>query len=179
MAEADETVAALRPRLAGAEAERTLAKFEDGLATFERSARKAIELSRQETVGGAEDRDGSRTVYTEQVATVFEQLDTFHDQLEEEVTAQAEAGAASADASAAPARRTVLIVLAIAVLAAIGLALLVTRSVTRLVADLGRRSTRPSRPPAPASWAAGSRSSPRRSASWPRAPRAPRPRSPR
>ena len=111
-------------------------------ATSRPAPTKAIELSRQETVDGVEERDGSRTVYTDEVAKVFERLDVFHDKLEERGRrSQAEAGVAACrgDARRPTARTAVLIVVAIAVLAAIGLALLVTRSVTRPVAALGAR----------------------------------------
>ena len=40
-------------------------------ATSRRRSAKAIELSRQETVDGVEERDGSRGVYTDEVATDF------------------------------------------------------------------------------------------------------------
>jgi len=45
--------------------------------SFETSSAKALELSRQETIDGVEERDGSRGVYTKQVAPVLENLDTF------------------------------------------------------------------------------------------------------
>ncbi|HET8952909.1 MAG TPA: methyl-accepting chemotaxis protein, partial [Solirubrobacteraceae bacterium] len=138
-AEARKTVDAIGPRLEGAEAQRTFAEFERGLRDFQAASAKAIELSRRETVDGVEERDGSRGVYTDEVAKNFAQLDVFHDALEEQVRKQAEAGVASAEDAASDARTTVLIVVAIAVLAAIGLALLVTRSVTRPVAALGTR----------------------------------------
>ena len=137
--EAGETLDSLRGRIVGSKAKRTLARFEDGVGEYQAAAAKAVKLSRQETVDGVEERDGSRTAYTDEVAPVFERLDTYHDQLEEQVRAQAEDAVGEASASASSARRTVLIVLAIAVLAAIGLALLVTRSVTRPVAALGTR----------------------------------------
>ena len=139
MAEADKTLADLGPRVEGAEAKRTFARFEAGLGEFEASAAKALELSRKETVDGVEERDGSRAVYTDEVAKVFEELDTYHDQLEDEVRADADASMRASKHAAAEARTTVLIVVVIAVLAAIGLALLVTRSVTRPVAALGER----------------------------------------
>src|SRR4029079_12244029 len=61
------------------------------------------------------------------------------DQLEQSVTTAAAANVKAAGETTASARRTVLLVLAIALLAAIGLAILVTRSVTRPVAALGKR----------------------------------------
>src|SRR5688500_5965354 len=99
-AEARETLAALGPRLGGAEAKRIFAQFERDVSAFQAGSAKALELSRKETVDGVEERDGSRAVYTDQVAKVFERLDVSHDALEEKVVAQAEAGVAAAEASA-------------------------------------------------------------------------------
>src|SRR4029079_4058946 len=80
--EARKTVDALGPRLEGAEAKRSFAEFDQGLRDFQASAAKALELSRKETVDGVEERDGSRAVYTDEVAKIFERLDTYHDQLQ-------------------------------------------------------------------------------------------------
>ena len=82
-AEAEETLASLRGRVVGSEAKRTFAEFEDGIGEYQAAAAKAVKLSRQETVDGVEERDGSRTTYTDEVAPVFERLDSYHDQLED------------------------------------------------------------------------------------------------
>ena len=73
-AEARKAVASLATRLEGAEAKRTFADFQSSLSAFQAATAKAIELSRQETVDGAEERDGSRTTYTDEVAPVFAKM---------------------------------------------------------------------------------------------------------
>jgi methyl-accepting chemotaxis protein len=137
--EGTETLRALRPRIEGAAARRTFDKFATAFDRFEQHVDKAIKLSRQETVDGVEERDGSRTTYTDQVIPVFEGLDVVHDQLEGVVTAQAAAQAEASEATAASVRRTIAIVAAVALLAALALAVAVTRSVTRPVAVLVER----------------------------------------
>jgi len=137
--EAAESMRALAPRVEGAAGQATLARFERSLREFQTAAGKALELSRQETVDGVEERVGSRTTYTDEVVPVFEGLDRVHDQLEGVITAQADAQADDAAATAASARRSFLIVALAALLAAVGLAVVVTRSVTRPVAVLVER----------------------------------------
>ena len=137
--EAAESMRALAPRVEGAAGHATLARFERSLREFQTAAGKALELSRQETVDGVEERVGSRTTYTHEVVPVFEGLDRVHDQLEGVITAQADAQADDAAATAASARRSFLIVALAALLAALGLAVVVTRSVTRPVAVLVER----------------------------------------
>src|SRR5215213_56798 len=80
--EADAAIAALEPKLDSPEAKRALAGFTASYNKFADLADKAVELSRQETVDGVEERDGSRTVYTEQVRPALEGLDVQHDKLE-------------------------------------------------------------------------------------------------
>ena len=137
--EAAESMRALAPRVEGAAGQATLARFERSLREFQTAAGKALELSRQETVDGVEERVGSRTTYTDEVVPVFEGLDRVHDQLEGVITAQADSQADDAAATAASARRSFLIVALAALLAAVGLAVVVTRSVTRPVAVLVER----------------------------------------
>jgi chemoreceptor-like protein with four helix bundle sensory module len=62
-AEGDKTVEELGPRLESAEAKRSFAGFEQGLADFEQSARKALELSRQETVDGVATVEQAREAF--------------------------------------------------------------------------------------------------------------------
>jgi len=81
----------LRPQIQGREAEATFAKFEQGLERFQAAADNTIRLSRQETVDGVEERDGSRTAYVEKVSPVLENLDVVHDELEGFVSEQAAA----------------------------------------------------------------------------------------
>jgi methyl-accepting chemotaxis protein len=137
--EADDNLAALRPRVEGAEAKETLAHFERSFARFASVVDEAVALSRQETVDRVEERVGSRAIYNDEVAAVFEGLDVVHDELEGAITAQAAAQATSAADTASSARHTILIIAAAALLAAMALAVAVTRSVTVPMATLVER----------------------------------------
>ena len=129
--EAGEALAALRPRIDGAKAQNTLTGFEKAYERYAAAVEKVVELSREETVRGVEERDGSRTVYTEDVVPVFEGLDVVHDELEGVITAQAVAQATASSATAGSAKSAVVIVAIAGLLAALGLAIMITRSVTR------------------------------------------------
>ncbi len=137
--EADGALAALAPLLQGADAQRTLAKFETDYRTFAAAVANAVELSREETVDEVSEREGSRTVFLEEIVPVFEKLDTTHDQLEQVVSGQAAAQAQEGHDTFARAKRIILIVVIVAALAAIALGIVVTRSVVRPVAALGTR----------------------------------------
>ncbi len=137
--EADAALAELEPKLESPEAKRTLAEFETRYRRFVALADKAVELSRQETVDGVEERDASRTVYLEQVLPTLEGLDVIHDKLEGMLEAQAAEQAKEGDSTYASVQRNVLIVALIALVLAIAVAVFVTRGVTRPVAALGKR----------------------------------------
>ena len=137
--EADAALAALEPQIESEEGQETLAEFTFRYEAFIAAADKAVKLSRQETIDGVEERVGSRTAYAEEVRPVLERLDVFHDKIEETVSRQAAAQAKQGNATAAGAKRLLWIVVGPALLIAAGLALVVTRSVTRPVAALGDR----------------------------------------
>jgi methyl-accepting chemotaxis protein len=138
-AEADEALAALAPELESDEGKATLEKFTAAYDSVKAETAKAIELSRQETVDGVEERVGSRTQYTENVKPAIEGLDVFHDELEDAIAAQAHAQAEEGNATAGSSERLLIVVLAVALLFAAALAVLVTRSVTGPVGALGSR----------------------------------------
>jgi methyl-accepting chemotaxis protein len=137
--EADEALAALEPKVETERGKQILADFEAQYEKFAATAAKAVKRSRQETVDKVEDRVGSRTTYTEEVLPVLEGLDVIHDKLEGVVDGSAAEQAKEGKATHASVKRTILIVLAIAVLFAVALALFVTRSVTRPVSALASR----------------------------------------
>jgi methyl-accepting chemotaxis protein len=137
--EADETLAALEPDLQTEAGKAAFAEFTAAYGKVRAASAKAVKLSRQETIDEVEERDGSRTVYAEEVRPVLEGLDVVHDELEGVIAGEAEAQAKEGDATAASVKRTVLIVTIAALLAALGLAFVVVRSVTRPVATLGDR----------------------------------------
>jgi methyl-accepting chemotaxis protein len=137
--EAEEALAALEPELETEAGKTAFAQFEGEYAKFAAAAAKAIEISRQETVDGVEERDGSRNHYAEKVRPVLEGLDGIHDQLEEAIAKQAADQAAEGEAEASSLNRIILSVTIVALLAALGLAFVVVRSVTRPIAALGSR----------------------------------------
>jgi methyl-accepting chemotaxis protein len=137
--EALESIDGLRPKLETEAGREVLARFAQSIEQFQAASGRAIELSRQETVDGVEERDGSRSQYLDEVIPVFERLDVVHDELEGIVDGQATKQAEKAADQAAAAKRTVLLIGLLALLVATGLAIVVTRSVTRPVAALGTR----------------------------------------
>ncbi len=135
----DADAATIKGLLAGTPAEAEFGEYTERGTKLTENLQRAIELSRQETVDGVEERDGSRNLYTGKVIEQLEGLDVVHDELEEVIAEQAHAQATEADATAGAAKRTLVIVTIAALLAALGLAFVVVRSVTRPVAALGSR----------------------------------------
>ena len=87
--EADETLVELEPLVESEAGKETLAEFSAAYERYHASAAKAVELSRQETVDGVEERDGSRTLYTGTVLKELEGLDVIHDEIEGLIAKQA------------------------------------------------------------------------------------------
>jgi methyl-accepting chemotaxis protein len=137
--EADENIGALKHVVEDDKAQATLGEFTGRYDRFTAAVNKAVKLSRQETIDEVEERDGSRTTYTEEVRPALEGLDVIHDKIEDAVDKQADAQAAQGKSTHASVKRLVLSVVVIALLVAIALAVFVTRSVTRPVAALGTR----------------------------------------
>src|SRR5918996_1523081 len=137
--EAEQALDALEPDLESAAAKATLADFRAKYEQFNAAAGSALELSRQETVDEVGARVGSRTAYAEKVRPVVESLDVVHDELEHVIAGQGAAQAEEASDTAASAKRLVLIIFGVALLAAVALAVIVTRSVSKPVSALGRR----------------------------------------
>jgi methyl-accepting chemotaxis protein len=101
--------------------------------------KKALELSRQETVDGVDEREGSRTAYTEQVVPALTTLEKDSDALQKAIGESADHAASAAIDGAATDKRTIAIVALLALAVAIGLAVFITRSVTRPVHALRGR----------------------------------------
>jgi len=138
-ADTREATAQLAARVKGTPAEAKYRAFADALDRYLALDAEAIKLSREETVQQVEERVGSRTHYTEDMAVVRDELDDAGDALIEHVAGAANTAAADAVAGAASGRRNLLIAAGIPLLLALGLAFWVTRSVTRPVAALGNR----------------------------------------
>jgi methyl-accepting chemotaxis protein len=131
--------AELAELLAHTDAADELARFATKRADFVDDWRRALALSRQETIDAVEDRDASRTVYTERVEPGSEALAGLAGKLEAAIAGNAAGSQAEAHASAETGKRIILIVALLALAAAAGLAVWVTRSVTRPVLALGQR----------------------------------------
>jgi methyl-accepting chemotaxis protein len=138
-ADAREASKQLAGRVKGTPAEAEYLAFADALDRYLALDAKAIKLSRAETVEQVDERVGSRTLYTEDMADVRDELDDAGDALIEQVAGDANTATADAVAGAASGRRNLLIAAAIPLLLALGMAFWVTRSVTRPVAALGNR----------------------------------------
>ncbi|HWT93622.1 MAG TPA: methyl-accepting chemotaxis protein [Solirubrobacteraceae bacterium] len=100
---------------------------------------EALKRSRSETVAGAEDRDGSRSYFVEQVKPAKEAYDAALVKLDAGVSAFMEQTAGDSQDTYTSSTRLLWIVTALAVLASIGLALLITRSVTRPLHQIRER----------------------------------------
>jgi methyl-accepting chemotaxis protein len=126
-------------RVKGTPAEPKYRAFAGALDHYLTLDAKAVALSREETVGHSVDRAGSRTLYTENMAEVRDELDDIGDALLAQVAKDAGTATSVAVASAGSGRRNIVIAAIIPLLLALGIAFWVTRSVTRPVAALGSR----------------------------------------
>jgi methyl-accepting chemotaxis protein len=129
----------LGARVRGTPAEPRYRAFARALDRYLALDAKALARSRRETVRSSQGRNGSRTLYTTDMAKVRSRLDDAGDALLAEVAAEADRAAAGGVASAASGRRNVIVATIVTLLLALGLAFWVTRSVTRPVAALGSR----------------------------------------
>ena len=114
-------------------------EFADTRAKFVEAWKKALEVSRQETVDGVEERNGSRTLYTEQVEPLSDEVANAATALKKSIHDHAAKSTHDAHASATSGKRLIWIVALLALAAAAALATWVTRSVTRPVGALGSR----------------------------------------
>ena len=130
---------ALDALLAGTPSEGAMKKFAATRAAFVEDWKRAIALSRQETVEQDEERDGSRTLYTEKVAPGADAVQAAAEALKATVAKHARATVDEAEASAGNGKRTIIVVVLLALAAAAVAGVWVTRSVTRPVSELGSR----------------------------------------
>jgi methyl-accepting chemotaxis protein len=108
-------------------------------ADFTALVNKTIATSRQETIDQAEERDGSRTPYTERVLPALPKLETSFEAVQKAVAAQTDAKVAKATSAASSDGRIILIISIVAALLGLVAAFLVTVSVTRPVRLVGAR----------------------------------------
>jgi methyl-accepting chemotaxis protein len=138
-AEAEQGAAELARIVNGTSAEPAFLAFREAADTYLALDAKAVALSRKETIRSSEERAGSRNLYTGDMADARETLDDAGDALLEAVAKDADNAAHGAVARADSGRRNLLVATLLPLLLAAGLAVFVTRSVTRPVAALGRR----------------------------------------
>jgi methyl-accepting chemotaxis protein len=101
----------------------------------------ALSRSRQETVSKADDRSGSRDFFSSRVIQLDDELGKASEALMASSHKEALAAAAGAKQSATSGKRIVIVIAVVAVLLAIALSLIVTRSVVRPVKALSTRMT--------------------------------------
>ncbi len=116
------------------------ARFNRAGARFAEVLDRAIALSRKETVDHAEERDGSRTLYTNTFLRILDrEIAPASELLQSAVEADTRADIAATSSDARTGERTLIIVGVIALLLAIALAVLITRSVAAPVRALAAR----------------------------------------
>ena len=125
--------------VAGTPSSDEMDKFAAARASYVESWKEAVKRSRQETVDGVENRDGSRDLYSSDVAPGADALSKAALALQAAIDATGQETAKAAQHSASSGTRLIMIVALLALIAAAGLATFVTRSVTRPVAALGSR----------------------------------------
>ncbi|HWH96025.1 MAG TPA: methyl-accepting chemotaxis protein [Baekduia sp.] len=133
-------VAELPALVHSAPAKAALAQTVKLSARYRSSVDRAIGLSRKETVAEAEERDGSRAVYTDKIVPLLDdRLAPAVERLQAAIDADTKADIAASAGRAASGQTQLLTVGVIALLLAIALAVLITRSVTVPVRALASR----------------------------------------
>src|SRR4051794_9853784 len=130
-ATAKKDMAELSKLVKGGDAEAEARTFADAANRYFDLDAKTIAQSRQETVTKDEERSGSRGTYTTKLADIRGELDASGEKLLTAVSQEADSAAGDAVAQADSGRRNVLIAALIPLLLALGIAIYVTRSVTR------------------------------------------------
>ncbi len=100
---------------------------------------KAVRLSRAETVRHAADRSGSRDAYTTDVMQGLDQVEAARSALARELDAENARALAATATKASRGERTILVVIALALLLSVAMAVVITRSITKPLAVLGAR----------------------------------------
>jgi methyl-accepting chemotaxis protein len=131
--------ATLKSVLAGSGASDEMEAFVATRGKFVASWKEAVKRSRQETISGDEERNGSRGLYASDVAPNADALTGAASALTHEIEVESNDGIVAAHASAASGTRLIIIVALLALAAAAAFAVIVTRSVIKPVAALGGR----------------------------------------
>jgi methyl-accepting chemotaxis protein len=134
-----QTFATLGKVVTGGAAKADLAKLAAVRTTYVAQFSKAIKQSRQETIDKVEERDGSRTTYTDKVVPALAQFEAADKILVNQLQADNKKALADTAAKASSGQRTIWIVLVLALVLSAAMALAITRSITRPVAVLVER----------------------------------------
>jgi methyl-accepting chemotaxis protein len=134
-----QTFTALDEVVASPAAKADLAKLAVVRATYVAAFSKAIKLSRAETVANVEERDGSRTTYTDEVVPALARFEAADQILVTQLEADNHKALADTAAKASSGQRTIWIVVILALVLSAAMAVVITRSITRPVALLVER----------------------------------------
>ncbi|MCW2926086.1 MAG: methyl-accepting chemotaxis sensory transducer [Thermoleophilia bacterium] len=115
--------------------------FNEQYVTVTALRKRAMALSRQESVDGAEERDGSRDLYRTQLLPAIDELRTRSETLTGKLTKAEQARVDTNSASRSDATKLIAFVGLLAVLGAVIIGWIVTRSITRPVDRLRRAAT--------------------------------------
>jgi methyl-accepting chemotaxis protein len=144
-AEASKEIAAdtkeLGAMLDSAEEKEAVAAFVAASGRFADAHDRAVKRSRQETVAGVEERDGSRRIYTAEVTKAKPVVKDSLEKLEDLVDAQVGSQVASAATVASNAKRTIILIAVVAGLLAAGIAVLIVRDLRSRVTTILERLT--------------------------------------
>jgi hypothetical protein len=116
-----------------------MANFSEQVLAWDKALNMALTRSRAESVRGADDRSGSRDIYTAQMSPAMERLFKTMEQLQDSIQGQAQATAGDLEAAQSSRSRVLLIVLAVSLLLATAFAVVITRSVVGPVRALMSR----------------------------------------
>jgi methyl-accepting chemotaxis protein len=133
--------ATLAKLFAGSPVENEYADYSKLATTMVETEQDAVRRSRTETLHNAEERDGSRDLYSKEILSLDDKVEKAGTSLIDASHAFAETGVQNSRSSAGGGTRLIVIITVIALLAAIALALWVTRSVVRPVKALAERMT--------------------------------------
>jgi methyl-accepting chemotaxis protein len=133
--------AAIEKLFAGTDAEPEYAAYAKARTALVDVMKRAMDRSRSETARNAEDRDGSRAIFTGEVLKGDENVEKAADALVEEANRLAEHATDEAAATASSGTRMIIIVALLGIVFAVAVAAWVTRSVVRPVRGLSDRMT--------------------------------------
>jgi methyl-accepting chemotaxis protein len=122
-----------------AEGNPNMTAFTKQVLPWSKELRQAIAASRAETVRNAEDRSGSRDIYTKQVSPEMAELFATMEKLQDSIERSTAATVAGVEANEASRSRLLLVVVVLSALIAIAFAVVITRGVVGPVRGLMTR----------------------------------------